>query len=234
MKICTILILALVCLAGTIRADQAKPTNIEELPLAPSEFFWFYGIVPVDAWVAHHYVLTNSHPDTVTILKLIPGCDCTHVPSTPIVIPPGHKYLLSVQFDSRTYSGEINRDVHIVTNYSSHPEMDLYFGSFIGIYLKSVQITPMSLLFIPGKTDITVEINNASDESTKFKLYVDNDSLITVSKAEFSLKGGEKENIVVTPKLDRIPTGFTYSCLVLEIIRKDTKRVTIPIKINKF
>ena len=217
-----------------VHADQTKAVSFEELPLVPSEFFWFYGIVPVDAWVSHHFILANNHADTVTILKLIPGCDCTHVPSPPIVIPPGHKYLLNVQFDSKTYTGEINRDVHIITDFGSRPEMDLYFGSFIGAYLKSVQVMPTSLLFIPGKAEITVGIRNMVEETTNFKLYVDNDSLVTISKAEFSLKGGQKEDIIVTPKLDRVPTGSTYSCLVLEIIRKDSKRVTIPIKINKF
>ena len=236
-KLFTIISLLLFCSLTATFAQTEKPkaTSIEELPLVPSEFFWFYGIVPVDSWVVHNFVLSNNHADTVTILKLIPGCDCTHLPSPPIVIPPGQKRLLKVQFDSRTYSGEINRDVHIVTDYAPHQEMDLYFASYIGVSLKSVAITPASLLFIPGKTDLTVEIKNTVEETTHFRLYIDNDSLVNVSKTEFTLKGGEKEDIVVSPKFDRLPSGSVYnSCLVLEAIRKESRRATIPIKINNF
>ena len=108
----------------------------------------------------HHYVLHNSNPDTVTILSLVPGCDCTHVPKTPIVIPPGQSHLLEVQFDTRTYFGETNRDVHVVTNHKPNAEMDLYFGSVAARAPGSVTIEPSSTAFILGKNSQAFTIKN--------------------------------------------------------------------------
>jgi len=203
-------------------------------PLIPSEFVWLFGYIPDGAWVNHHYVLHNPHSDAVTILSLAPGCDCTHVPKTPIVIPPGKSHLLEVQFDTRTYFGETNRDVHVVTNYKPNPEMDLYFGSVAARAPGSVTVEPSSTAFIPGKDSQAFAIRNLTDETTQFRLYLDNDSSLTLSEDRFTLSGKGEKTVTVSPRWEKFPTGSSYSSLVLEVVRAKSFRVTIPIKVNKF
>jgi hypothetical protein len=221
-------------LLAVVSAAAEKKTAPEDLPLIPSEYVWFFGYIPEGAWVSHHFTLQNPHPDTVIITSLVPGCDCTHVPKPPIVIPPGENRLLKVLFDTRTYFGETNRDVHIVTNYAPHPEMDLYFGSIAAGTPGSVAIDPPSTVFIVGKDSQTFTIRNLTGETTQFRLFVDNDSSLTISEDRFSLPGKGEKTITARPVWEKFPTGPSYSSLVMEVIRTKPFRVTIPIKINKF
>jgi hypothetical protein len=210
-------------------ASQETPT-----PLEVSEKFWFFGLVPVDATVAHHFILTNPHADTVHIIKLIPGCDCTHLPPTPIAVPPKGTRLLRVEFDSKTYFGEINRDVHIVTDFSPNPEMDLYFGTYIGPPLETIRIAPPSLLFIRGVDEQSIEITNLSSEITKFRMIVDNDSALAVSPEHFTLAKGDVEKVTIRPRFENVPAGGYHSCVIMEAVRKDVIRASVPVKLNKY
>jgi hypothetical protein len=112
--------------------------------------------------------------------------------------------------------------------------MYLYFGTFIGPPLKSLTTSPGSLVFIPGKKSQTVSIANTSPETTRIRVLLDNDSAITVDQTEWQLDPGETRDLQVTPIWDRFSTGSHYASIVIEAIRKETIRTTIPIKVNKF
>lgn len=203
-------------------------------PLEASETVWFFGMIPKDATVCHHYALTNPHEDTVTIVELVADCDCTAVPKTPITIPPGETYLLPVVFNTRTYYGETNRDIKIITDYDPNPEMAVYFLSFAARRPNTVNILPRVTAFIPGKDIQTFTIENLSDEKTRITVYLDHDSSLMVSEPVFTLKAKEKRTFTVSPKWDRVPTGSTFRSLVVEVAREQTFQTTIPIKLNKY
>jgi hypothetical protein len=234
MRILSGLALIILMMSAVATAGVEKRAAPAEPPLTPSEYVWFFGYIPEGSWVSHHYVLHNPHANPVTILSLVPGCDCTHVPTPPITIPPGKSYLLEVLFDTRTYFGETNRDVHVVTDYTPNPVMDLYFGSLAARTPGSVTIEPPSTAFIAGKNSQTFTIRNLSDETTQFRLFPDNDSSITLSEDRFSLPGKGEKTVTAAPRWEKFPAGSSYSCLVMEVTRTKPFRVTIPIKINKF
>jgi len=191
-------------------------------------------MIPRDATVTHHFALTNNHPETVTITDIVSDCDCTHVPKAPIAVPPGETYLLKVSFDTKTYFGETNRDIHLVTDYKPLPEMTVYFTSLAARRPNTVNISPPLTAFITGKNSQNFTIENLGDEKTVFRVLMDNDSIFTVSETNFTLKGKQKKELTVSPVWERIPSGSHYSCLVLEVSRKENFRVSIPIKVNKF
>ncbi len=232
-RLSILVLLTIVVCAGLADAAEKKGASGAP-PLTVSENVWLYGFIPKDSWVSHHFVLTNPHAEPVTILTLTPGCDCTHVPRGPVTIPPGKTYLLKVLFDTRTYFDETNRDVHIVTDYRPSPEMDIYFGSIASRSPTTVSVTPPSTAFIPGKSSQEFIIKNLSDETSHFRVFIDNDSTLTVAPDFLTLNAQGEGRIVVTPRWDLFPVGPTYSCLVVEVARKQPFRFTIPIKINKF
>jgi hypothetical protein len=220
-------------LAGTILADK-KESTLPEPPLVPSEFNWLFGFIPRDAQVCHHYVLANIHADTVTIERIEPGCDCTHTPRPPVSIAPGESYDFQVLFDTRTYIGQTNRNIRIVTDYEPNPEMYLYFMSAVARAPKTITISPSSTAFIVGKEKQVFTIKNLEDEKTGFTIYIDNDSSLAVSETSFTLKGKAEKEIAVFPIWERVPEGPHYRCLVIEVVRKEAFRVAVPIKLNKF
>lgn len=226
----TLILVASVSLGGQTAPPPASPAP----PLTPSEYVWFFGFIPEGSWVSHHYLLRNPHPDTVTILEMIPGCDCTHVPRGPVIIGPGGTYLLETLFDTRTYFDETNRNIRVITNYKSNPNLDLYFGSIASRNPNTLAIVPPSTAFIPGKQSQSFVIKNMAEEKTAITVLIDNDSTLTVSETSFDLPGKGEKEIIASPRWERFAPGSTYTCLVLEVNRKETFRVSIPIKINKF
>lgn len=204
-------------------------------PLTPSEFVWFFGYIPANAYAVHTYAMTNNHEDTVTITKVVPGCDCTFPPRVPIVVPPGETKLLKIGFDTKTYSGETNRDVHIVTDFAENPKMDLYFASVVAYQPRTVRINPPSTVFITGKAKQEFAISNLLDSEVKVRLIVDNDSSMSVSETEFTLDGKESHRIDITPNWDNIMYGPQHNAVTAEFERgEEAFRITIPIKTNKF
>lgn len=237
--LCLFLIPA-VTLGAAGGADDDR--NIKEFPppgvnppLTPSEYVWFFGYIPRDSYVTHHYAMTNTHEDTVTITDIVPGCDCTFPPRTPIVVPPGETRLVKIGFDTKTYTGETNRDIHIVTDYAENPKMDLYFASMVAYQPRTVRIEPPSTVFIAGKEKQAFTISNLLDNDVTVRLIVDNDSTMNVSDTEFTLDGKESHEFTIMPDWEKLLYGPQYNSVVAEFERgPEVFRVTIPVKTNKF
>ncbi|MEZ5359159.1 MAG: DUF1573 domain-containing protein [Candidatus Zixiibacteriota bacterium] len=230
-------------LAGLLTAAGSNDErNIKEFPppgvnppLTPSEFVWFFGYIPANAYVTHNYVMTNNHEDTVTITGVIPGCDCTFPPRTPIVVPPGESRLVKIGFDTKTYSGETNRDIHIVTDYEENPEMDLYFASVVAYQPRTVRINPPSTVFIMGKEKQEFTVSNLLDSDVKVRLILDNDSTLATSVKEFELDGKESQTFTLIPYWKKLPYGPDHNGITAEFERgEEAFRITIPVKTNKF
>ncbi len=203
-------------------------------PLVPSEQVFFYGVIPPDSWVCHHFVLNNPHEDTVTIVDMIPGCDCTHLPKPPISIAPGESYLLRALFDTRTYFGETNRDIEIVTDFEPSPRMDIFFASLITNNFPVVDIAPPSTVLMPGKDQQLFTITNTHSHNATYTVLIDNDSSLAVSDVTFRLRPGKSKEITASALWGLFDPGFHYRSLVLEIESDITYRITIPVKLNKF
>jgi hypothetical protein len=233
MKQTILLILVGLCASIGAFGESKSPTSAPP-PLIPSEPIWVFGFIPQDAWVSHHYILTNPHEDTVTILSMDGACDCTHVPKGPVKVPPGGRYLMKTLFDTRTYYGETNRSVHIVTDHQPNPEMDVYFASIASVKPNTIAMVPPSVAFIRGIDQQTVQIQNLSSKETRFTIYADHDSILTLSETQFILPAKGTRDINVTIDWSKVPKGDSYSCLVVEYLREEGNRASIPIKINKF
>jgi hypothetical protein len=226
---CLILLLALGLIAA--KKQEYKP----EPPLTASEMIWLFGMIPPDATVTHHFALTNTHKDTITINSIDADCECVTVPKTPIAVAPGQTYLLKVDFNTKTYIGETNRDIKITTDYDSLPVMVLYISSLAGQMPRTLKITPAFTAFIPGKDEQTFTIENLSDLRTDFAVLIDHDSSLVPSETEFTLKGRQSHDLTLRPDWNKVSTGDSYGCVVLEYTRSDTAyQATIPVTLNKY
>lgn len=206
-----------------------------EPPLTASEMIWLFGMIPPEATVTHHFALTNTHKDTITIKSIEADCECVTVPKTPIAVAPGQTYLMKVDFNTKTYIGETNRDITIKTDYDSLPVMVLYISSLAGQMPRTLKITPAFTAFIPGKEEQTFTVENLSDLKTDFAVLIDHDSTLIPSEAEFTLKGKQSRDLTLRPVWDKVPIGNSYGCVVLEYTRSDTAyQATIPITLNKY
>lgn len=224
-----LLIVALVLIGA--KKQQYEP----EPPLVASEMIWLFGMTPRDATVTHHFALTNRHKDTVTVVDLEADCECVTVPKTPIAVAPGQTYLLKVEFNTKTYFGETNRDIKVKTDYDSLPVMVLYISALAGQSPRTLKITPPFTAFIPGKDEQTFTVENLSDQKTGFTVLIDHDSTLIPSETEFILESRQSREFTLRPNWDRVLRGNSYGCVVLEYTRSDTAyQASIPITLNKY
>lgn len=215
---------------GKKKIEYPPTTNALIIP----QQIWDFGAVPENGIVTHHFPLINPHSDTVTIVDFEAECDCTKLPPTPIVIPPGETILLKVTFNSKTYVGPTNRAVGLITDYPSDSLQSIYYASVASQLPVTIKITPLSVAFIPGKKVQKITIENMVVTESKCRILLDNDSLFTVSNDNFTLGRYEKIVIEVSPIRDNVSELPAYSCLTLEVSRKELFRVSIPVKIVEF
>jgi len=214
---------------------SAKDSGPPPPPLEVSDQVWYFGIIPKDSWVSHHYFLTNPHEDTVTITGITPGCDCTHAPKPPIKIAPGETYTFKILFDTRTYFGETNRDILLETDYAPNAELELFFASEVARPIDRINIKPLSTVFISGINEQTLSIRNTSGNDLKIRMVLDNDSSLTANPMEFDLDKNSSRQVLITPAWDKFKTGSHYHCISVDIDGPPgLSRVTIPVKVNKF
>src|SRR5437867_2642183 len=76
----------------------------------------------------------NDGADTLLISSVTTSCGCTVAKISSSRIGPLDTARISISFDSRDVQGEIKRDVYIISNDSTHPNLDIVFtGNIITI-----------------------------------------------------------------------------------------------------
>jgi hypothetical protein len=83
----------------------------------PEESFDF-GYAPQGANICHRYWLFSTGTDTLRISNVKPGCGCTKAPLEKSVIAPGDSTMVELIFNTRKYSGKMNKSATITSNTS--------------------------------------------------------------------------------------------------------------------
>jgi len=144
-----ILIVALLCIMGTLYAQEAA--NPEENKNAPVITFDERFITP-DGSIVHDYgtitkgdnglvyfVFTNTGKEPLIIEKASSSCGCT-VPKTPTYpILPGVKDSISVKYDTNRL-GAINKTVTVMSNASNSPTIMRIKGNILDKPKEEVEV----------------------------------------------------------------------------------------------
>ncbi len=207
--------------------QESKPSIFSE------EVFWDFGFVPFDYELVHFYDIKNNGNGNLYITHIGSSCDCSHGRALDTLIRPGESTKIKATFSTTDYYGKNTRTLTLNTNDPTNPVFNLEFVSLIGALPKQVEAQPNALFFLPPHKDKDVKLLNNSGSDIEVKIYMEPDSIFTVSGTELEIKSDSSVSINVTPNSD-LSAGTYHSSFLVEFGTKPKVRVTVPVKIVRY
>lgn len=225
----SLLVLLIMIMSVFTRAEikTSKPA------ISVEEVFWDFGFVPFDYELVHFYEIKNSGNENLYITHIASSCDCTHGRAQDTLIPPGKSTKIKATFSTKDYYGKSTRTIALTTNDPENPVFDLEFVSLIGALPKYVAAQPNALFFLSPHKDKDVKLLNNSGSEIDVEIYLEPDSIFTISETEHTIYSGSSATIKVTPRPDLNP-GTYHSSFLVDFKTEPNVRVTVPVKIVRF
>jgi len=199
-----------------------------------------YGVVPKGEQVTHHFPVTNTGSDTLTITKIKPGCGCTTTRKSSIVIAPGDTALIDItdRSSKSSKSGhKVTKRVRVHSTDSSNPEASLSISARTdtsGCGLRCVpEIADFGDVLIGKDDKFEVELKNIDTLETAIEI-VSGPTSEYVNKYKIKknkLKPGQSIKIEFQLR-DDIPPGEFMTGITIENKNDSNSRISIPIKGN--
>ena len=102
----------------TVKAQVVKST---QGPYAT----WNFGKVKADQIVRHNFVVKNESQKTINIIEVKTTCGCTGSKIGKNTLLPGEETLLEVQFNTKGYSGPVEKNIFVQTDDLDNPLLTL-------------------------------------------------------------------------------------------------------------
>ena len=100
---------------------------------------WDFGEMLQSQKVLHKFEVRNAGKDTLFISRVKPACGCTSAPLTKDVVGPGESIWMDVTFNSKRFSGLVNKSVMFYSNDPEQPDAQLAFTATIETARKTVE-----------------------------------------------------------------------------------------------
>ncbi|HUI30014.1 MAG TPA: DUF1573 domain-containing protein [Candidatus Acidoferrales bacterium] len=118
--------------------------------------------------IFHTFEIKNDGDKVLHINGVRPGCGCTVAFLSDSTVKPGQKSEIKVDFNPSEYSGEVSKDIYVVSNDPANHMMTLRLKMNIAYVL---QAKPDFILFrnaVVGQADtMSLTLTNVSDETVK-------------------------------------------------------------------
>jgi len=82
---------------------------------------WNFGEIKESQIVQHNFVVKNDSKNTLNIIEVKTSCGCTGSKIQKGTLSPGEKTLLEVQFNSKGYSGPLEKFIYVQTDNLDNP-----------------------------------------------------------------------------------------------------------------
>lgn len=157
--------------------------------------------------VERKVMLKNIGTQALVIDRVQASCGCTATILEEKTIEPGKTASLSVGFDSKSFNGQVHKNVTVFSNDPAAPLKEVRFTAFVK---EALTVSPPYIMFSFGKVDSTmttgVTLKNLSDEKiTILNLSTDLPGVKFDLKKK-SLAPGEETQLAVT----FTPTSLGY------------------------
>ncbi len=108
-------IIVAIALLATGCAQAAVPVTVAQ-GTAENALTWNFGTVKEGSLAMHDFEFRNDGATTLTIKDVFASCGCTTPKAAKKVLAPGESTTISVTFDSRGFSGPVEKFVYISTD----------------------------------------------------------------------------------------------------------------------
>jgi hypothetical protein len=214
--------------ADAVHGDD-KDSDINVSAQGPAIFFekpdFNFGQIYKGQKIEHIYEFENRGKDILYIGKVKSSCGCTAVILTNNTIPPGKTGEIRATFNSKSYTGNVNKSISVISN---DPERPSYKLTISGKIIEDVSIKPRNInfgsVYIGEKTNKTVTIKSQTKPDFKIKKISPskpfiNASIVEEKNGEYVIKVVLKDN----HKIGRFSGG-----IYLKTNSRIQKKVNIP------
>jgi hypothetical protein len=217
-----------VALIVVLAAGSAWAQPSVSFPDAP----WDFGQVLQNEAVSHQFEVKNGGRDTLFISRVKPACGCTSAPLTRDVIAPGESIWLDVTFNTKKFSGSINKSVTVFSNDPENPQAKLSFTADVQTTRSRVALInePADLgQLVPDKLrQSTLSLTNVGSEPYRLILADWPSSWMEPDWTEKVVDPGDTLALAIgtrgVPPLGKFDTSITF-----EIEGNDKTRMSLPV-----
>lgn len=193
---------------------------------------WDFGEMLQSQKVVHKFEVHNAGKDTLFISRVKPACGCTSAPLTKDVVGPGESIWMDVTFDSKRFSGLVNKSVVFYSNDPEQPEAKLSFSATIETARKVVEALdePADLgNLLPNRGDqAQIRLTNIGDQPYRLSVADWPGEWLEADWTERIVDPGDTLTLTVgtkgVPPLGRFATSITF-----DVEGKEKSRFSLPI-----
>ncbi len=129
----------ILCMYGAIQPRLSAAPRIE----APTTL-WDLGVLTNSVLLHHEFLIQNRGDATLSLERVVSGCDACLVVTTPqSVIPPGGSSLIHCRLDLRKLRGEVERSVLVHSDDPSRPVLELHVRGQVSPAFEWLPVQPV-------------------------------------------------------------------------------------------
>jgi hypothetical protein len=99
---------------------------------------WDFGEMLQQESASHRFEVRNVGTDTLFISRVNAACGCTSAPLTKDIVAPGESIWLDITFNSKKFSGQVNKKVVVYSNDPDDPRASIEFTAQVETSRKRV------------------------------------------------------------------------------------------------
>jgi hypothetical protein len=157
-----------------------------------------FGTITTAAPVERLITLRSTGSDTLVIEAVFANCGCTGTLLSQENIAPGDSGRLAVSFNPGTFSGHIEKSVHVRTNDPAQPDITINFTAEV---VKALEFDP-AYVFVKTVTDSattsTITISNVGATPIRLRSVRSTSGLVQVTSNDTEIGPGKDAAIVTT------------------------------------
>jgi len=193
---------------------------------------WDFGEVLQQEKVSHQFEVMNDGRDTLFISRVKPSCGCTTAPLTRDVVAPGESVWIDVTFNSKKFSGAVNKTITVFSNDPSSPQAKITFLANVATARSRIVVVqePADLgNLVPNKSgQAAIMLANVSDEPYRVRLTSYPTSWLEPAWTEKVVDPGDTLDLSIgtsgVPPLGKFESSITF-----EIEGRETSRMSLPL-----
>jgi hypothetical protein len=231
-----LLVTASICLTGaTIAQELEKPLDAV---IEFSERGFDFGFMPSGAQAMHTYIIENKGTDTLRIIRVSPTCGCTSAPLSRPDIEPEGTSRLEMYFNGKKFTGQVNKEISILSNASNDPYTTIYFSARVGKEHPFVSAEPD--IIEPGRNNrakvgssYMTTITNQGPDTLGIKIVSCSEPYIEAKLAKETIDPGRSVDLMVKVMEFCERYEDPWLSVTLETSDPQQYRLTIPVHVPR-
>ncbi len=207
----------------------APPTNFSPpiLLIEQPDFDW--GSALQGEIMRHSFTIENKGGAPMTITQVKPGCGCTTAAKPEKPIEPGQKDVVTLEIDTKKFSGQIKKTADVITNASPTPTKISMGGKVDPFFSIEPPAPKIDLVRGVAVEPVKVALKRTSKIPLKIKELKTEQKILKAEMKE--LAAGESYEISVTADIGENQSKYLSEQLHIKL-DNDGKEFDIPILVS--